>query len=52
LKALLPLVTFVSLIASLLMLQKIGDRCSLSRASRRANQLILAATAAAFFKLL
>jgi hypothetical protein len=52
LKALIPLVTLASVIAALLMLANVSEKYSFSRASLRAHQLILTATAILFIHLL
>ena len=52
LKALIPIVTIGSLVASLLLLDRIANKCGLPVLSRRAHQLILTATAVLFVQLL
>ncbi|MCP4592479.1 MAG: cyclic nucleotide-binding domain-containing protein [bacterium] len=52
LKAVTPLVTIGSLVASLLLLDRIGGKCGLPTLVRRAHQLILAASALLFAQLL
>jgi hypothetical protein len=51
-KALAPLVTILSAIASFYMLSKVAAKCDLSRAALRANQVVLVCTSVLLLLLL